>query len=272
MKLQNLHTHTSFCDGKNSIAQIVQSAIDLGMSSIGLSGHAALPFPCSWAMKAEDVPLYYTEARRQQALFAGKIPVYVGIEQDYYSPTPAYPYEYIIGGVHYVKKNDRNYSMDHSAQALMGAAKESYGGDLYGLAEDYYATVAKVADKTGCQIVAHFDLICKHNQDDCLFDTNHPRYRTAALDALDALCGKDLIFEINTGAMSRGVRTTPYPDKKLLLAMRQRNLPICICADSHSANTLLYAFREAAELARSCGYKECMYWDGKHFYPDQLPF
>lgn len=272
MKLQNLHTHTTFCDGKDSIEELIRSAIDLGMSGIGLSGHSAMPFPSSWSMKAENVPLYYAEATRQKERYQDRIPVYVGIEQDYFSTPPEYPYEYIIGGVHYVEKDGNYYPMDSSAQALTDAANESYGGDIYGLARDYYALVAKVADKTGCQIVAHFDLICKFNQDDCCFDTTDPRYMRAALDALDALTGKELVFEINTGAMSRKRRTTPYPDAKLLRAMRERDLPICLSADAHSAENLVYAFRDAAELARACGYREYMVWNGKEFAPEKLPF
>ena len=44
-----------------------------------------------------------------------------------------------------------------------------------------------VAEKTGCQIVGHFDLITKFNEGDKLFDTSHPRYVNAALGALERL-------------------------------------------------------------------------------------
>ena len=40
MKLtQNLHTHSTFCDGKNSLEENVISAIEQGLNTIGFSSH-----------------------------------------------------------------------------------------------------------------------------------------------------------------------------------------------------------------------------------------
>ncbi len=272
MNLQNLHTHTDFCDGQNSVEELIQSAINLGMSSLGLSSHSYLPFHSNGAMKKEGPPLYHAEVLRQKKRYENQIPVFLGIEQDYYSPEPEERYEYVIGSVHYVKKNDNIYAVDRTAEMLMKAAEESYNGDIYSLVEDYYALVADVVGKTNCQIVGHFDLICKYNEGNRVFDTEHPRYVAAAMTALEALSNKGLVFEINTGAMARKIRSTPYPDQKLLRAMREMNLPICISSDAHSTGGLLYGFREAAQLARECGYRECMYWNGKEFYSDLLPY
>ena len=268
---QTLHTHTTFCDGKNSVEEMILGALKLGLDSIGLSAHSELPFYSRWSMQPGVSPHYHAEVLRQRERYGDRIPIFLGLEQDYFSNPPEQEYEYIIGSVHYVKKGDAIYPMDKSAEAIQQAADEGYGGDVMGLAEDYYALVADVARKTRCQIVGHFDLLCKYNEGDCCFDTHNARYMAAATDALDVLAKQDLVFEINTGAMARGKRVTPYPARELLLAMRERNLPICICSDSHSAETLLYGYREASELARSCGYRECMYWDGRQFHAGPLP-
>ena len=271
MRLQNLHTHTHFCDGRNSVEEMIQSAINLGMTSLGFSSHSCLPFPSRWSMKEENPKFYHAEVMHRKKCYQDQISIFLGLEQDYYSGAPTEEYEYIIGSVHYVKKKDHIYAMDRSAETLIEASKESYNGDIYGLIEDYYELVADVARQTNCRIVGHFDLITKHNEGDRVFDTDHPRYIAASMNALEALSKKDLVFEVNTGAMARGLRSAPYPDHRLLRAMRERNLPICISSDAHSAETLLYGFRQAAELARACGYRECMYWNGKEFVPDLLP-
>ena len=271
MKLQNLHTHTNFCDGKNSVEEMIQSAIGLRMTSLGFSSHSCQPFPSRWSMK-EGVPKsYHEEVTRQKKCYEGQLSIFLGLEQDYYSDAPTEDYEYLIGSVHYVKKNDHIYPVDRSAEALLEASKESYNGDIYGLIEDYYELVADVARQTNCQIVGHFDLITKHNEGNRVFDPDHPRYIAAAMNALEALSKKDLVFEVNTGAMARGLRSVPYPDHRLLRAMRERNLPICISSDAHNAGNLLYGFSQAAELVQACGYSECMYWNGKEFVPDRLP-
>ena len=160
--------------------------------------------------------------------------------------------------------------MDYSQEVFVQNLERHYAGDPYAFAEDYYRLVGGVAERTGCQIVGHFDLVTKFNEGDRLFDTGHPRYIGAALEALDRLAERDVVFEINTGAMSRGYRTAPYPAPALLRAMRERGLPICITSDAHSASALLYAFPQAEELARSCGYRERMVLTPRGFEPIAL--
>ena len=78
----------------------------------------------------------------------------------------------------------------------------------------------------------------------------------AAGDVLDRLAERDVVFEINTGAMSRNCRTVPYPSDVLLRSLRDFGGRVCISSDSHSASTLTYGFVQAAELALSCGFRE----------------
>ena len=67
---------------------------------------------------------------------------------------------------------------------------------------------------------------------------------------------RDVIFEINTGAISRGYRTAPYPAPFLLEAIRQKGGRVCITSDSHSADTIVHAFPHAAALAEAAGFRE----------------
>ena len=48
-------------------------------------------------------------------------------------------------------------------------------------------------------------------------------------------------------------------------------LPICLTSDAHSVRHLTYAFDQAAELARSCGYREAMYLTHAGFVPGPMP-
>ena len=40
----NYHTHTVFCDGRNTPEELVQEAIRLGCPEIGFSGHSYTSF------------------------------------------------------------------------------------------------------------------------------------------------------------------------------------------------------------------------------------
>lgn len=259
MTLQNLHTHTVFSDGKNTAEEMVTGALWAGCASLGFSEHSPLPpeaDPDGYTMA--NVPAYRQEVLRLREQYAGELEIFLGLEQDIDSVPPQDPYDYLIGSVHGVWKDGVYLPVDDSLEKFAQAAAECYGGDVLGFIRDYYRRVSEVYRKTGCQIIGHFDLITKFNQRGGFFDEDSPRYLDLALAALEPLAKEDVIFEINTGAMSRGCRTAPYPGPRLLQAVREMGGRICITSDSHSMDTVVHAFEQAAELARYCGFRETM--------------
>lgn len=249
----NFHTHTVFCDGADTAEDMVRAAIDAGMDEIGFSGHAYTPFDTSWCMTPETTERYIAEVRRLAEVYSGKIKVYCGIEADFYSVFDSSRFDYVIGSVHYVEKGGVHYPIDESAQMLKSAADKAWGGDIYALIEDYHALEARVAEVTGADIIGHFDLITKFNEKQPLFDEDNPRYIAAARNAADALINSGVPFEINTGAMSRGWRSVPYPSESLMRYIAERGGKFVISSDSHSRTTLNYGFDEARRIAGRAG-------------------
>lgn len=235
----NVHTHTTFCDGKNTPEEMVLAALDLGCEVLGFSEHSHVPFDAEGGMAADAKPLYQGEIKRLQEKYKDRIRILLGVEQDYYSPDTTEGYEYVIGSVHYIYKDGVYLPVDLSRESFVRAVQEHYGGDFYALCEDYFAAVAGIYEKTHCNIVGHFDLVTKFNEGNCLFDTAHPRYRAAAAMALDALCQKPVTFEINYGAIARGYRTVPYPESWIQKVLRERNIPMLPTSDCHDKNFLL---------------------------------
>ena len=122
------------------------------------------------------------------------------------------------------------------------------------MAGNYYDEVRRMAARRPT-ILGHIDLITKFNEKCPRFDQEDPRYRAAALDALHAADPGETLLEINTGAMSRGCRRTPYPALFLLREWRGMGGRIILTADAHSASAIVYGYREAAALAREAGYE-----------------
>ena len=238
----NYHTHTHFCDGKNSPEEMVQQAIKLGCPELGFSGHSWLPFGEGYCMSLENTEKYKAEIHRLQEKYAGKIKILLGIEQDYFSEISTGDYDYVIGSVHSVEKNGQYLDVDNTRQIFIDDVQKHYGGDFYSYCEDYYALVAGVHRKTGCQIVGHFDLVTKFNENNDLFDTHHPRYQAAANKALDALMDAPVILEVNTGAISRGYRTQPYPAADLLSRWLKAGKKVQFSSDCHNADHLLFGY------------------------------
>ena len=69
-----------------------------------------------------------------------------------------------------------------------------------------------------------------------------------------ALIAAGKIFEINTGAISRGYRQTPYPAEPLLRLLREMDGKILFTADAHRACDVAFGYAEAVELACRCGF------------------
>lgn len=194
MIFANYHTHTTFCDGRDTPEQIVQEAIRLGCPAIGFSGHSVAPYDYA-GMTPEHEAQYRAEVHRLQAAYAGQIQILCGVEQDYWSDAATDGYDYVIGGVHYLRHGNEFRSVDGTPDILRSIVNDWYGGDWYAMAEEYYGLIGNLYEKTRCRVIAHFDLIEKFNEDGALFDRNDPRYRAAALGALER-CAPRRDFEI----------------------------------------------------------------------------
>jgi len=270
----NLHTHTVFCDGKSTVEEKVVAAINAGLKTIGFSGHFILDVepPQDWSMDEARVDAYRKEIIKIREQYKDRINILLGCEKDYFSPVPKDEYDYSIGSVHYVCKNGVYIPMDLEVDELQNAIKVLYGGDPLAMAKEYYALVADVYNKTGGEIVGHFDLLTKFNEKFNFLDTECKEYRSAALEAADALLEKkELVFEINTGAMSRGWRTKPYPAEFILKYIIEKKGRLVITGDSHAAEAITYAYDDAVEYARACGATEL--WtikSGKEFSPVKI--
>lgn len=249
MIFNNFHMHTTFCDGKDAPEEMVRAAIAAGCREIGFSGHSYLGFDPDWTMSPEAAAAYRAEVLRLKEAYKDDITIALGVEQDYCSATDELSlYDYVIGGVHCVFRDGHYVSVDGDAAQLRADIGQWYGGDPYAFVEDYYRMVGELYEKTRCDIVAHFDLVTKFIERDPLFDVCDARYVRAADEALERVIESPSWVEINTGAMSRGYRSEPYPGTRLLAQLGKAKKPVILSSDAHSADALTYGFEQAMEL------------------------
>ena len=267
---QNLHTHTTYCDGKQSVEDMIKAAIQMGGSSIGFSEHSYVPFDEEYSMSLEDIPSYISEVNALKEKYMGTIEVYLGLEMDYFTEKIPEGLEFIIGTAHHVEKEGQYITIDGYAEHLANMNEKHFGGDYYSMAELYYETVAGVVRKTGANIVGHFDLIAKNNVNSSMFDEMHPRYIKAALDAMDQVLADCKIFEVNTGAMFRRGSLVPYPSVFLLKELQKRDGEIILSSDSHTADSLYFKFDEMVELVKSCGFTRIKRFTKDGFVDERL--
>ena len=255
--LQNLHTHTTYCDGKDTPTQMIESAISQCFDSIGFSGHSFTFYSQAIPMSIEGTEEYKKEITVLKEKYAGKIDLFLGLEFDMYSGVDLSGYDYLLGSVHVMKYGDQLLFIDWNAERTRENIEKVFGGDGIAYAKHYFEAVADLPNHGRFDILAHFDLVTKFNEKEPdLFDTQCEAYHAAATAAAEALVGKVEFFEVNTGAISRGYRTTPYPDPYIIQEMHRLGFKAIISSDCHDRNFLDCGYEQAKQLLRAAGFTE----------------
>ena len=249
--LCNLHTHTTFCDGKNTPEEVVLSAIEKGFDSLGFSGHGHMGFDTTYCMT--DTEGYINAVNALKEKYKGKIQIYLGVEEDAYCPANRTDFDYIIGSCHYLPFNGEKYPVDSNPDCFRRCL-ELYEYDAVRLAHAYYAPFCDYICSRKPDVVGHFDLVTKFDELENALFLENPAYHTVAERYMRQAAASGCLFEVNTGAISRGYRTTPYPQENLLRVLREEECGILLSSDSHSADTLAFGFAEAKALLKDIGF------------------
>lgn len=259
--IADMHVHTRYADGENTVFETGKEAREKGIRLLGFSEHAYVGGSEPFGIKEEELDSYINDVYTLRGMYAQDMLVLCGLEMEnisgfqYIDDFQQSQLDYLIGSTHTLIKDGVDFAVDYSEEYLKEKVDALYGGDWYALVRDYYALCAKVAENTDCDIIGHFDLITKFNQDMKHFDEESDAYLEPALAAMDELLRADIPFEINTGAISRGYRKEPYPSARLLRELKQRGGRICLNSDAHDMYFLGYGFDEAAKLAAECGFE-----------------
>ncbi len=252
--LTNYHTHTTLCDGKSTPEEVVLSALNKGFSALGFSGHGGFVTSKNEYGRT-DTDNYIREINRLKEKYKKEIQIYCGIEEDDIGWVERDQYRYMIGSVHYLRKDGKYLSIDGGVDYFRECL-ESFGGDPLAFAEEYYRVFCNYIALRKPDIIGHFDLITKFEEKMPAGLMDNPDYCRLAeryiLDAAKSGC----IFEVNTGAISRGWRTAPYPQEHLLYALKKLDAPIMINADSHQADTVDCHFAETRAMLREIGFRK----------------
>ena len=257
MRFSNLHTHTTYSDGKNTVRENIESAIARNMLSIGFSDHSFTACDPSYCMQLEDYPRYMAEVRAMREEYKAQIPVLLGIEKDYFSEIDSSDFDYVIGSVHYIIRDGVCYPIDHTKAQQETCVRDAFGGSVLDMARCYFGMVAEHTYLARPDVVGHFDVINKFSympEDDDAFI----RIAEQSLAECMKWCPR---FEVNTGAIARGYRVHPYPNMHLLRLIKELGGEIVINSDSHRAENLDCFFPESVEIIRRAGFDSYSYLD-----------
>ncbi len=249
----NFHTHTTLCDGRNTPGEMAKAAYDAGLLALGFSGHMDQDVHMDWDS-------YVAEIGRLKDEYRGRMDILMGVELDtLYDPTCCPGAEYRIGSTHFVDVDvPCDTSVDWSPEKLETLCQEAFGGNWMALVRAYYELEAMTHDRTECTFVGHFDLVSKFNEGGRFFDETSREYLAPALEAMEYLVGEGVPFEVNCGAVARGIRSQPYPRRELLRALHEMGGQILVNSDAHRVELLCGGLDEGARFAASCGFESAL--------------
>lgn len=266
---QNLHTHSRFCDGKDTPEELVLKALEKGFTSLGFSSHIGAPNVKVWGA-VEDLAGYKAEIERLKIKYKEKIRLFLGAEFDYYTEEEPSQFDYVIGSVHQTEINGETVYFDHDMELAKKQLLEHFGGDWKAYIKEYYQKVCELPKRFSFNVVGHFDVISKFCIKGRLFDDQDEFYKKTALEALHTVAESKKIFEINTGVMARGYRANPYPAAFLLKELKTLGGEVVFGSDCHNKELLDYGFEEAKAILRSVGFTHTLYFNGKNFEENSL--
>ncbi len=245
----NYHTHTTFCDGKNTAEEMVQEAISRGFKHLGFSGHMDPDVHM-------DIQAYYKTIRALQEKYKNQIDILMGVELDtIYDPNCANECEYIIGSTHFLEVDSPEpWSVDHSEEILKQLCELFFSGDYYALSKAYYEVEAKVVERLHPTFIGHFDLVTRFNDSMHFIDEENPKYYEPALETMQYLVSQGVPFEINCGAVNRNRKKELYPNMRLLKALHDFGGQIVINSDAHNRELIDGGFDQAIVAAQACGF------------------
>lgn len=264
MILSNYHSHCNLCDGKGTMEEYVQRAIELKFTSFGFSCHAPMNFEFDWPMKEENLSLYIKEVDRLKKEYGHLMEIYLGLEIDFFNEKTENCIElynklgldYYIGSIHciYHPREKRFLSLDHSKEQFLYILTDIFRGDIKAFVKEYYRQIQNMVTLHAPPIIGHLDLIKKFNTGNNFFDESEDWYMEEIKQALKVIKSKHSIIEINTGGISRGYITDYYPSFPILKECNRLEIPITINSDAHTVETLDFQLGEAELVAKEAGY------------------
>lgn len=254
--ISDYHMHTPLCGhAVGTPEEYARQAIAAGLEEIGFSDHA--PFvhmrDPKVTMAPEELPQYYQMIEAVREKYHNELRIKVAIEADfipgYEEKTKAiladYPYDYIIGSVHFIK----DWGFDDPDQRAKW--DESDVNQVY---RDYFALLCQAAASGMFHIMAHVDLVKK-------FGARPTEDMSAEVtQCAEVFKETGMVVEINTSGWRKPCKEQ-YPALEHLRIYAAHGVPLTFGSDAHTPQDVGADFKKAYALALEAGFTEYVQFD-----------
>lgn len=254
------HMHSSFSgDAKDSLENMVKSAVSKGLKHICFTEHQDFVFPYpegEEGMFDLNTDSYLYELLRVRGLYEDKIKICFGVElgmqldavRENAIYAKSHEFDMVIASLHLVDKLDPyypEYFQDKSEE-------EAYG--LY--FKRIYENLLKL---NNFDVLGHLDYIVRYgaNRD---INYKYETYKDVIDKILDYIIEHEKALEINTAGIRKGTKDL-HPCLDILRTYKNKGGElITIGSDAHNVNDIAANFDRARDALEECGFKYyCLY-------------
>lgn len=261
---KDFHVHESHSrDAPGALVEgYIRAAEAMGMDEICFTTHLIISGPdTANSIMVEEIPEYFEEIERGQSMTGVKLRV--GLEVDYFpgeerrlaSLLDEYPFDFILGSLHYIRGYD------------IGAKEGSmafFGGRGLREALDIYYTDWGLAVESGLfDVMAHPDYFRKYLSHTFPSPLTLEDYGSRLFEAIESLKSYGVGVEVNPSGYRHGIGDC-YPSLELLRVMKEEGIEtVTIGSDSHRVEDLGSRLEEAVDRLRSASYDHICIFEGR---------
>ena len=256
----NFHTHSEYCDGKGALEDYVLAARHAGISHLGFSSHAPLPFHRSWCMKPQKLPYYLRQIESLKAAHTD-LDIYKGLEVDFVPGLIApgdfkAQLDFTIGSIHFVDSfDDTHWEIDNTLEVFREGLSRIFDNNIRKAIARYCELTRQMMRQAPPDIVGHMDKIKIHNTQEVFFEESEGWYRDEIDETITAIRKAGSIVEVNTRGLYKGKSATTYPSPWVLERILTAGIPVMINSDAHHPRDLVREFPGAIALLKDVGFK-----------------
>ena len=256
----DVHAHTHHSHGQASTEDMFAAACAKGLTIFGFSEHSPRPEGYTYPSDYQDkligrFPAYVQEVQAimERGAHAG-VTVLLGLEADYIPGQEAfakqlcgaYPFDYIIGGLHFQK----TWGFDHSVDDWASLSQE----ERFAIYAQYYRDLTSMCQSGLFNIAAHPDLIKLFTVDSFHSWLSTGEALPLIKTALTALRDNSMLMEVSSAGLRKPCNEI-YPCPQIMQLAADLDVSISFGSDAHCTNTPAYAFDVLARYAHSYGYR-----------------
>ena len=257
------HLHTPLCKhAKGAPEAYLEAARRQGLLGLVFTDHSPMPpwYDPESRMELGALPFYLATLERLREA-AGELYLGIGLEADYHPGTErfvkrlleAYPYDYVIGSVHFIG----GWGFDNPLYV-----EEFEWRELREVYRDYFHLVIAAAKSGLFDAIGHLDLPKKFDH------VPAEGYLDLAEEALKVIAAEGLALDVNTAGWRKPVGEL-YPSPPILVRARELGIPVVLGSDAHAPEEVGHRFRDAVRVLKEAGYAEAVVYKGRK--PEAVP-